>query len=845
MLEVATVVLLAVLERGARFDEGRAEGTRMLGRNHVREGTRLEVPVLPLRDAVAFPHTTAPFAVNRSRSVALVEHLPADDAARTVVLALQHEPGEPDPGLDQLHTFGTLARVLHVAPVGQEGQRGYVLLAAGLRRVRILEELARDPYLKARIALLEEIVPEVPDPEYLALRDSLRKLFSAYVEKSPNIANEVAAVVADVEDASFLSDFVASAIPRPSADRQAWLEAIDVRERMRRLIEELIKENDKLDLENKIQSDIRQKIAGTQREHFLREQLAAIQRELGEGEEGGDAERLRQAVESSHMPADARKEADRELARLARIPEMSPEHAVVRNYLDWMVSLPWERRSGGDIQLALAEQILDEDHYDLEKVKQRIVEFLAVLRLQQQRRESAVKPGELRGPILCFVGPPGVGKTSLGRSIARALGREFGRVSLGGVHDESELRGHRRTYVGAMPGQIIQTLRRVGTSDPVLMLDEVDKLGRDFRGDPAAALLEILDPEQNATFRDHYLDLPFDLSRILFLCTANVLDPVPPPLLDRMEVLELSGYAEEEKLQIAVRYLVPKQVRENGLTLNDEIRFTEEGLREIIRHYTREAGVRELERQIGSVCRKQARRIVGEKQAALAVTPEVARAELGPPRHRVETEIAERTSRPGVAVGLAWTPVGGEILFVEASLVRPGRGNVTLTGQLGQVMQESARAAITWLRSHAELYGIDADTLRDADLHIHVPAGAVPKDGPSAGLVLIAALMSAATGQRARSEVAMTGEITLSGEVLPVGGIRDKVLAARRSGIREIVLPRLNDVNVTEDIPAPIREEMTFHLVSGIEDALAHVFGAAPVRRKVAVTDGPEAPVQH
>jgi ATP-dependent Lon protease len=834
--------LLSPIQSSGSKQGGRGAG--MLGRNHGRESARLEVPVLPLRDAVAFPHTTAPFAVNRSRSVALVEHLPADDAARTVVLALQHEPGEPDPGLTQLHTFGTLARVLHVAPVGQEGQRGYVLLAAGLRRVRLLDELARDPYLKARVALLEEVVPEVLDPEYLALRDSLRKLFAAYVEKSPNIANEVAAVVADVEDASFLSDFVASAIPRPSAERQAWLEAVDVRERMRRLIEELIKENDKLDLENKIQSDIRQKIAGTQREHFLREQMAAIQRELGEGDEGGDVDRLRQALESSHMPADARKEADRELARLARIPEMSPEHAVVRNYLDWMVSLPWDRRSGGDIQLALAEQILDEDHYDLEKVKQRIVEFLAVLRLQQQRQASPSR-GELRGPILCFVGPPGVGKTSLGRSIARALGREFGRVSLGGVHDESELRGHRRTYVGAMPGQIIQTLRRVGTSDPVLMLDEVDKLGRDFRGDPAAALLEILDPEQNATFRDHYLDLPFDLSRILFLCTANVLDPVPPPLLDRMEVLELSGYSEEEKLQIAVRYLVPKQVRENGLTLGEEIRFTEDGLREIIRHYTREAGVRELERQIGAVCRKQARRIVGEKQAALGVTPEAVRAELGPPRHRVETEIAERTSRPGVAVGLAWTPVGGEILFVEASLVHPGRGNVTLTGQLGQVMQESARAAITWLRSHAEIYGIEGDTLRDADLHIHVPAGAVPKDGPSAGLVLVAALMSAATGQRARSEVAMTGEITLSGEVLPVGGIRDKVLAARRSGIREIVLPRLNDVNVNEDIPAPIREEMTFHLVSGIEDALAHVFSAAPLMQRAGVTDGPEAPVQH
>ncbi|HEY8924631.1 MAG TPA: endopeptidase La [Polyangia bacterium] len=781
----------------------------------------LDVPVLPLRSTVAFPHTTAPYAFNHGRSLAAIEHLPGDDSSRMVAFALQRDPAEPDPRVGQLHPVGTLARVLHAAPAGEDGRRGYVLLAAGLRRVRLLEELTHEPYLQARVSVLEDAVPSVPDPEYLALRDSVRKLFAVYIEKSPNIANEVAGALTELEDASFLADLVASAIPRTPPERQALLEATDVRQRMRQLVEELIKENDKLDIENKIQSDIRRKIAGTQREYVLREQLAAIHRELNEGKDGGDVEQLRGAIDAADLSPEARKEADRELGRLARLSEMSPEYAVVRNYLDWLAALPWNRRSSGEIDLGRAEGILDEDHYDLEKIKQRIVEYLAVLRLQQAAG-GADGRGELRGPILCFVGPPGVGKTSLGRSIARALGRPFARISVGGVHDESELRGHRRTYVGAMPGQIIQTLRRAGACDPVFMLDEIDKLGRDFRGDPAAALLEILDPEQNATFRDHYLDVAFDLSRILFVCTANVLDTVPAPLVDRMEVLELSGYSEEEKVHIATRYLVPKQVRENGLAGDPQIRFTEEGLRELVRHYTREAGVRELERQIGALCRKQARRIVGDGQATLIVTPETIRRDLGAPRHRIETEVAERTRRPGVAVGLAWTPVGGEVLFVEAALVQGGHGTVTLTGQLGQVMQESARAAITWLRAHAETYHIDEARLKDADLHVHVPAGAVPKDGPSAGLVLVAALVSAMTERAVRPEVALTGEITLSGDVLPVGGIREKVLAARRSGIREVVLPRLNEVNVYEDLPPAIREGMSFHFVSGIEDALDH-----------------------
>jgi ATP-dependent Lon protease len=790
----------------------------------------LEAPVLPSREVVAFPHTTRPFAINRPRSLALVEHLPDEETSRVIVIVLQRSADDQDPGVSDLHPVGTLARVLHVVPMADDG-RGYALLAAAVKRVRIVSSLSHSPFLRARVELIDDLSPDFADPEYLALEDSLRKLFISYVEKSPAVSPDVVNVVREGQDAGFLTDIIASAIPRPAQDRQRLLAMPDVRERMRRLVEELIEENDRLDLENKIQSDVRERLGKGQKEHLLREQMAAIQRELGEGAEGSDVDEIRRAIAEAGMPEEARKEALREMARLQKIPEMSPEYTVTRNYLGWLTALPWSKRTGGEIDLTRAEQILDEDHYDLEKVKQRILEYLAVRRLRE----------DLRGPILCFVGPPGVGKTSLGRSIARALGRQFARSSLGGVSDEAELRGHRRTYVGAMPGQIIQTLRRAGANDLVFMLDEVDKLGHDFRGDPAAALLEILDPEQNFSFRDHYLDVPFDLSRILFICTANVLDPVPSPLIDRMEVLELTGYSDDEKLHIAKRYLVPKQVKENGLVLDTHISFTDDGLREIGRHYTREAGVRELERQIGALARKQARRIVRDGQQALIVTPDIVCAELGPPRHHIETEIDQRTRRPGVAVGLAWTPTGGDVLFVEAQLVAGGRGTVTLTGQLGQVMQESARAAITWLRAHADDYDLDVDKLRDADLHIHVPAGAVPKDGPSAGLVLAAALMSAVTEQRVRHEVALTGEITLSGDVLPVGGVREKVLAARRSGITVVVLPRLNEVNLLEDVPPQIRDGMTFHFVDGIEEGLAHAFGGRPAH----IVGEPAAPLPH
>jgi ATP-dependent Lon protease len=788
--------------------------------------TTLEVPVLPLRDVVAFPQTTRSFNVGRARSIRMIESLPAVQASRMVALALQRNPADEDPPLAALYEVGTLAQVVHVARSRRDGM-GYLVVVATHKRLRLLSETAREPYLRARVETLDDLLPRHEDPEYLGLRDSVKKLFAAYIEKAGNIANEVMPVVAELEDAAILTDVVSATLPSlETPRRQTLLETLDVRERMRMLVEELIKENDKLDLERRLQDEIRRKVQGAQRDLLLREQLRAIQRELGEGPEGdSEIEALRKKADAAGLPEGVRAEVARELDRLRQTPSGSPEQTVVRNYLDWLVNLPWSRSKGAEIDLARAEQILDEDHYGLSKVKQRILEYLAVLRLRR----------EIKGPILCFVGPPGVGKTSLGRSIARALGRDFARLSLGGMSDEAELRGHRRTYVGAMPGQIIQALRRAGSNDPVIMLDEVDKLARDFRGDPGAALLEILDPEQNSSFRDRYLDQPFDLSKVLFITTANQLDPVRGPLLDRMEVLELAGYSEDEKVNIARRYLVPKQVRENGLA-EEQIQFSEPGLHEIIRFYTREAGVRGLERQIGAVARKHARRVLAAPQARLLVTPEVVRAELGPRPYRVETEVTRRTDTPGVATGLAWTPTGGDVLFVEATRIPQGRGNLLLTGQLGEVMQESTRAALTWLRAHGRAYGIDPRVFRTSDLHVHVPAGAVPKDGPSAGVVMAAALASALTGRRVRPDLAMTGEITLSGHVLPVGGIRDKILAARRAGIYRVALPEQNEVNVLEDLPPELRREMTFVYLHTVDDALDQAL--APLESPTLPTDG-------
>jgi ATP-dependent Lon protease len=604
------------------------------------------------------------------------------------------------------------------------------------------------------------------------------------------------------------------------------------------LIRELSKELEVLELRNKIQEQVQEQVSQSQREYLLREQLKAIHKELGESDDGqAEIDELREKLEKSGMSAEARKECDRELKRLAKMTPASAEYMVARTYLEWMISLPWTKSSGlEEIDIAKGQAILDEDHYDLEKVKERVLDYLAVKKL---------KPG-MKGPILCFLGPPGVGKTSLGKSIARALGRKFVRISMGGMHDEAEIRGHRRTYIGALPGQIIQGIRRAETNDPVFMLDEVDKLGRDFRGDPSAALMEVLDPEQNGSFRDHYLDVPFDLSKVLFIATANMIDPVPEPLRDRMEIIELAGYIEIEKIQIANKYLIPKQAEEHGIKVGEQIEFTDDGLREIIHSYTREAGVRNLEREIATLIRKQARRIAEGKTEKLLVTPDVVHEALGVPKYRAEREVEERVKTPGVSVGLVWTPSGGDIVFIEASRMRGGK-QFTMTGHLGEVMQESMTAALTWVRANAERYGIDPDFFRKQDIHIHVPSGAVPKDGPSAGVAMVNALVSLLAGRPIRPRVAMTGEISLSGIVLPVGGIKEKVLGAKRAGIREVILPAENEPNVKEDLQPHMLEGMQIHFVHTVDEALEIALSkpvpvAAPLKKGQIPPVGP-APV--
>ncbi len=604
---------------------------------------------------------------------------------------------------------------------------------------------------------------------------------------------------------------MASSLPFLStADKQELLETADVQKRLERINKHLAKEVEVQSLRNKIQSEVQDQVQQSQRDYYLREQMKAIQKELGEGDDGQrDIEELREKIDAAGMPEETRKEAVKELNRLARMSPMAADYSLTRNYIEWLAVLPWAKSTGGTIDLGVAKDVLDEDHYELSKVKDRILDYLAVRRL---------KP-EMKGPILCFVGPPGVGKTSLGRSIARSLGRKFQRLSLGGMHDEAEIRGHRRTYIGALPGQIIQNIRRAGTNDPVLLLDEIDKLGRDFRGDPSAALLEALDPEQNATFRDNYLDQPFDLSKVLFICTANQLDTIPEPLRDRMEIIELSGYSEEEKRNIAIRYIVPRQTKENGLT-PEQLEVPEDSIGFIVRHYTREAGVRRLEQLIGTVCRKQARRIAEGKPDKLVVTREVVQEFLGGIKVRVDTEIAERTSRPGVAVGLAWTPAGGDVLFIEANRMK-GKGGFTMTGQIGQVMQESMKAALTWVRSNAQSIGLSEDFTKEIDLHIHVPAGAIPKDGPSAGVTMATALVSLLTDRPVHPLIAMTGEITLSGNVLPVGGIKEKFLAAKRAGVKHVILPADVRQNVEEDLTLAQTEGVEIHYARRIEDVLA------------------------
>src|SRR3989449_3567208 len=767
-----------------------------------------ELAILPVRDTVLFPGAVLPLTVGRDSSLALLNSLHGEDKLLGVVA--QHDPRVEEPTATDLHAVGTAAKI-HKTVKMPNGN--VVIFLEGLQRIRVVEMLSFRPFLRARVQVEPDIVGPA-DAELAALERQAQELFREVVARSSQLSDDLQTVAMNIDDPGRLADFIAGTLPSLSTLlRQELIETPNVRKRLEMLIRELSKELEVLELRSKIHEQVQEQVSQNQREYLLREQMKAIQKELGESEDSTqEIDELRKKVEEAGMSAEAKKECERELKRLAKMTPASAEYMVSRTYLEWMTSLPWSKSSGTtEIDIPKAHAILEEDHYDLEKVKERILDYLAVKKLQ---------PG-MKGPILCFVGPPGVGKTSLGKSIARSLGRKFVRISLGGMHDEAEIRGHRRTYIGALPGQIIQGIKRAETNDPVLMLDEVDKLGRDFRGDPSAALMEVLDPEQNATFRDHYLDVPFDLSKVTFIATANWMDPIPEPLRDRMEIIELPGYTGEEKLHIAYKYLIPKQATEHGLKVGEHIEFTDPSLQEIIHSFTREAGVRNLEREIGTITRKQPRRIAEGKTEKMIVTPEIVREFLGVPKFRTEREIDERVKQPGVSVGLVWTPVGGDIVFIEASRMRGGK-QFTTTGHLGEVMQESMTAALTWVRSNAEKYAIDPDFFRKHDIHIHVPSGAVPKDGPSAGAAMVTALVSLLTGRPIRNRLAMTGEMTLSGVVLPVGGIKEKVLGAKRAGIKEVLLPADNEPNVVADLPPETLGDIKITYVRTLDEVLEH-----------------------
>jgi ATP-dependent Lon protease len=761
------------------------------------------LPVLPLREIVPYPDTLTPLAVGRPRSMRLVNEVLSGE--RMLALVASKDPEAEDPAPAELYDVGVAGIVARMLKVPDGTIR---ILVQGTERVRIGDFVAEDPYLVARVEPLPDVVS--PSPELEALTHNVQRTFTEIIEKIPYLPEELQLAVTNVEDPSALSHLIAGALRISTEEKQELLEQVDVAKRLRRLSEILARELEVIQLGSKIQSQVQSEIDKGQREYYLREQLKAIQQELGEGDEQqAEINELRERIKAASLPEDARKQADRELGRLERLPPAAAEYGVIRTYLEWLVDLPWSVTTDDNLDIAHAREVLDADHYDLERVKDRILEYLAVRKLNP----------ESPGPILCFVGPPGVGKTSLGRSIAKALRREFERISVGGVRDESEIRGHRRTYIGAMPGTIIRAVRDAGTRNPVFMIDEIDKMGADFRGDPASAMLEVLDPAQNDTFRDHYLDLEFDLSDVLFIATANTLDPVPPALQDRMEVIQLAGYTVDEKLHIAKRYLVPRQIEQNGLQ-RSQISFADAAIRAIIDEYTREAGVRNLEREIGSICRKVARRIAeGEAKGKTTISAKRARELLG--KRRFFAEQRRRTKDPGVATGLAWTPVGGEVLFVEATAM-PGDGKLTITGQIGEVMRESAQAALSWVRGHVRDLGTEVpdDWFSNHDIHIHVPAGAVPKDGPSAGVAMAVALASLVTRKPVSSDVAMTGEVTLTGQVLPIGGVKEKALAAQRAGIKRVILPGRNEGDVAE-IPEHQREGLEFVYCETIEDALA------------------------
>lgn len=755
--------------------------------------------LLPTRNAVLFPGIVAPLVLGRPGSVAGAQA--AAQADKPIGVILQTDPTVDAPGPEDLHKVGTVAEILRyvTAPDG-----GHHLVARGTRRFRVLEFLSGYPFLVAKVEEIGEA--EVYTTEIAARMHQLKERAREAISLLPNVPPEIAAAIDQVQSPSALADFIANVSDLPPADKQDILETFDVAERLDKVLRHVVQQIEVLRLSKRIGEQTQESLAGRQREHILREQLRQIQKELGEGEEGqAEIAELREQIEKAGMPEEAKKQALKELKRLERMPEVSAEHGMIRTYLDWLIELPWSKLSEERIDIAEARKILDEDHYGLPKIKQRILEYLAVRKL---------KP-EGKSPILCFVGPPGVGKTSLGQSIARAMGRKFVRLSLGGVHDEAEIRGHRRTYIGALPGNIIQSIRKAGTRNPVMMLDEMDKLGASFHGDPSAALLEVLDPEQNATFRDNYLAVPFDLSRVMFIGTANVLDAIPGPLRDRMEVIELPGYTEDEKVEIAKRYLLKRQLEATGLSA-DQVEVTEDAIRALIRDYTREAGVRNLEREIGALLHHVAMRIAEGKTEKVRIDTGDLHGILG--ARRFESEVAMRTSVPGVATGLAWTPTGGDILFVEAARV-PGNGKLILTGQLGEVMKESAQAALSLVKARASTLGIDPAVFEKSDIHVHVPAGAIPKDGPSAGVAMFIALASLLTGRTVRSDTAMTGEISLRGLVLPIGGVKNKVLAAVRAGISTVMLPERNKKDY-EDVPEAARNAVRFVWLSTVDDAI-------------------------
>jgi ATP-dependent Lon protease len=786
------------------------------------------LPILPLKNTVVYPvPILLPLIVGQPRSIKLV-----DDAVlgnRIIGLVALKDAGVEEPGPEDVHTVGTVATIARFAKAPDSTIRIFV---QGIERIKILEFTQTEPYLMARV----QVIPDTFEDgvEVQALMRNTIDLFRRMSTLVPYMPEELVMATLSVEDPRQLAYLVASYVRMDMSDAQAIIEMDNVAAKLQKLNAVLNKELEVLELGKKIQDQAQSEMEKVQREYYLREQLKAIQKELGEGDEQqAEANELRTKIEQAGMSPEAEKEARRELDRLAKMPPAAAEYSVIKTYLDWLISLPWQVATEDNLDIARVRQVLDEDHYDLGKVKARILEYLAVRKLRQERKKpegeaNAEEPVdqirlEREGVILCFVGPPGTGKTSLGQSIARAMGRKFTRMSLGGMRDEAEIRGHRRTYIGAMPGRIVQAIKRAGSKNPVFMLDEVDKIGMDWRGDPSSALLEVLDPEQNREFRDHYLDVAFDLSQVMFITTANLLDPIPDPLKDRMEILQLSGYTEEEKLKIAHGYLIPRQVRETSLR-PEEIEFTDDALRRMVRDYTREAGLRNLEREIGSVCRKVVTKIAaGETTGKTVITPELVTEMLGKPRYFFEA--AERTTIPGVATGLAWTMAGGDILFIEATRMPGGKG-FQLTGQLGDVMKESAQAALSWVRSKATELGIADDVFNKSDLHLHIPSGAVPKDGPSAGVTMATALVSLLTDRPVRSNVGMTGEITLRGQVLPIGGVKEKVLAAHRAGLDTVILPRRNEADL-EDVPEDVRKQMKFLLVDTVDEVLA---AALPAR---------------